>query len=174
MTLARSPDSGPETDALASIPQRPSILFACRDNSGLSLLAEAIVNQTHSQIRAFSAGIQGSGDVDSALVDCLELEGIPADGLSSKPMELFGFTGAPRIDLVISLVADAREKIDRLAGVARLPLETWTLGSGALQDPSDVADPRLRRHLYRLLVPRLREGIAAFVASRAVEPACAA
>lgn len=158
----------PAPDVLAAIPQRPSILFACRDNSGLSLLAEAMVNHAHRQIRAFSAGIHGSGAVDSALVDCLDLEGIPSDGLSSKPMELFGFSGAPRIDLVISLVADARERIERLTGITPLPVETWSF-----EDPSTVADPRRRRHLYRQIVPRLRAGISALAAARA-EPAFAA
>ncbi|GGF52139.1 hypothetical protein GCM10007301_09520 [Azorhizobium oxalatiphilum] len=167
MTLTRTPapTEGEAAQALAHIPQRPSILFACRDNSGLSLLAEAMVNHAHRQIRAFSAGIHGSGEVDSVLVDCLDREGIPSDGLSSKPLELFGFSGAPRIDLVVSLVGDAAPRIERMTGVARLPVETWTL-----EDPSAVSDPRRRRQLYRSLLPRLRDGIAALAAAR-TEPA---
>lgn len=161
-------DLGPTAAGLSSLPQRPSILFACRDNSGVSLLAEAIAHQTHHQLRAFSAGIHGSGAVDDALVECLESEGIPADGLSSKPMEVFGFSGAPRIDLVVALVAVARERIERLSGVARIPVETWSFA-----DPTAVADPRRRRHLYRMMMPRLRAAISGLAASRA-EPAFAA
>ncbi len=171
MSLAASRSQSrrlPDPMTLQSISQRPSILFACRDNSGLSLVAEAIVNHAHKQVRAFSAGIHGSTMVDAAAVGCLDAEGIPADGLSSKPLELFGFSGAPRIDLVISMVGDARERIQRLTGAARLPVETWTF-----EDPAAVTDPRHRRQAYRLLVPRLRAGIAALVAAH-TSPAFAA
>lgn len=164
MTLAASRAQNrltPGSLPLPPVAQRPSILFACRDNSGLSLLAEAIVNHAHRQVRAFSAGIHGSSTVDAAAVECLNAEGIAADGLSSKPLELFGFSGAPRIDLVISMVADARDRIEHLTGTPRVAVETWTF-----EDLSGVANPRHRRQAYRMLLPRLRAGISELVAAR--------
>lgn len=155
--------------SLPAMSQRPSILFACHDNSGLSLLAEAIVNHAHRQVRAFSAGINGSTAVDSAALGCLDAEGIPTDGLSSKPLELFGFSGAPRIDLVVSLVADAKERIERLTGTPRVAVETWTF-----EDLSGVTDPRRRRQAYGMVLPRLRAGIAALVAARSTPTFAAA
>ena len=74
------------------LPGRLSIVFTCRDNGGLSLLAEALANHGQPHLRAFSGSIERVGAVDIAAVECLHGARVPADGLSAKPLELF----APR------------------------------------------------------------------------------
>ena len=137
-----------------------SILFVCRDNSGLSLLAEAVAMNAQigspGRLRAFSAAASGTAPVDIAALECLHAARIPADGLSSKPVELFGFSGAPRIDLVVSMVEEAHHALQRLPWHGLVRLKSW-----ALDDVSRLTDTHQRRLAYRTLLPRLKAAIRA-------------
>ncbi|MFG1465438.1 hypothetical protein V5F77_21375 [Xanthobacter sp. DSM 24535] len=134
---------------------KPSILFVCRDNAGLSLLAEAISNHTQPHLRAFSAGLMLQARVDLAAVECLHAEGVPADGLSCKPIEVFTLPGAPHIDAVVSLVQGARASVEcsALRPSARHH-HHWQM-----EDVSDLGDIHERRLAYRRLLPDLRAAI---------------
>lgn len=140
---------------------RPSILFLCRDNSGLSLMAEAIAIARHGPVRAFSAAVAETAPVDLAAVESLHQAGIPADGLSSKPAELFGLTGAPRIDVVVAMVDEAHQALVRLAWNRAARVEHWTF-----DDVSRLGNVHGRRLAYRRLLPRLKAAVRA-VADRA-------
>lgn len=146
---------------------RPSILFVCRDNSGLSLLAEAIAIAAEAPVRAFSAAGAETAPVDIAAVECLHHARIPADGLSSKPVELFGLSGAPRIDFVVAMVDEAHHALARLAWHQVARIERWTF-----DDISRLADVNQRRLAYRRLLPRLKAAVRAVV-DRAALPAAA-
>lgn len=145
-----------------SLNGRPSILFVCRDNAGLSLLAEAVSINTHGHVRAFSAAADTTAPVDIAVLECLHAARVPADGLSSKPVELFGFSGAPRIDLVVAMVEEAHHTVQRLPWQGLVRLKSW-----ALEDISRLMDVHQRRLAYRRLLPRLRAAIGALVEEEA-------
>ncbi len=133
-----------------------SILFSCRDNGGLSLLAEAIANGPGHRLRAFSAGVSTTGAVDLAAMECLHAARVPADGLSAKPLEMFALSGAPRIDVVVSLVADAAAETERFAADAGCTAHHhWNF-----EDVGTIIDAHARRLAYRRLLPELRSAIA--------------
>ncbi len=148
---------------------RPSILFVCPDNAGLSLMAEAIAIHAHPGVRAFSAGVRSVGQVDIAAMECLHLEQIPADGLSSKPLELFGLTGAPRVDVAVALVDGAHLALRHLMVGRLVRLERW-----GLDDVSRHRDMHSRRIAYREVLPSLKAAVAALVGAEAGPLATAA
>lgn len=137
---------------------RPSILFVCRDNAGLSLMAEALTMHLSARVRAFSGAAEAPAPVDVAALEALHHEGIAADGLSSKPLELFGLSGAPRVDLVVALVDEAHRVARRLPWMHPLRLRSW-----AFEDVSRQGDAHQRRLGYRRLLPDLRAAIAGLV-----------
>lgn len=150
---------------MAHAPARSSIsvLFACRDNAGLSLLAEAIAHGHAPGLRAFSAGNSPAGTVDLAAVECLHAARVPADGLSSKPMELFALSGAPRIDVVVSLVEGVERDAQRLAERTRCAAHhRWRF-----EDVAAIAETHARRLAYRRLLPELSAAISALGRERA-------
>ncbi|WP_127091755.1 hypothetical protein [Aquabacter cavernae] len=134
---------------------RAAILFACRDNGGLSLLAEALAHGRTPHLRAFSAGVQ-PGPVDLAAVECLHSARIPVDGLSAKPLEVFSLPGAPRIDVVVSLVEGIEAEMESFARRVRcIAHQRWRL-----DDAAALADPHARRLAYRRLLPNLVSAIS--------------
>ncbi|MFG1479861.1 hypothetical protein V5F53_14565 [Xanthobacter sp. V4C-4] len=137
---------------------RASILFVCRDNAGLSLMAEALTTHLHAGVRAFSAAMSAPAPVDAAALDCLERCGIAVDGLSAKPVEVFGLSGAPRVDMVVALVDEAHRAARRLPWMHPLRLRGW-----GFEDVSRVSDAQQRRRAYRCLLPLLREAVATLV-----------
>lgn len=137
---------------------RPSILFVCRDNGGLSLMAEALTMHLYARVRAFSAATAIAGPVDPAALDCLIRDGVATDGLSAKPAELFALSGAPRVDAVVALVEDAHRAARRLPWMHLLRLRGW-----GFEDVTRLPDPRARAQSYRRLLPELRAAITALV-----------
>ncbi|MFH3481123.1 arsenate-mycothiol transferase ArsC [Xanthobacter variabilis] len=137
---------------------RPSILFVCRDNAGLSLMAEALTMHLYARVRAFSAATAMAGPVDPVALECLEREGIATDGLSAKPAELFALSGAPRVDLAVALVEDAHRAARRLPWMHLLRLRGW-----GFEDITRVPDLKERARGYRRLLPELRAAITALV-----------
>lgn len=130
-----------------------SVLFACRDNAGLSLVAEALAHRRAPRIKAFSGGLKPA-PVDLTAVECLHAARIPADGLSSKPLEVFAQPGAPRIDLVVSLVEDVEGEVDHLARRMHCDHRRWRL-----TDAAALSDPHARRLAYRQILPDLGPAI---------------
>lgn len=140
---------------------KPSILFVCRDNSGLSLIAEAVTISADNRVRAFSAAAQGTAPVDIAALECLHAAGIAADGLSSKPVELFSLSGAPRVDLVVAMVDEAHKALRRLPWTHLLRLQGW-----GMEDVSRLNDPHQRRLAYRRVLPRVQHAVKALVSAQ--------
>lgn len=146
----------------APIRPKAAVLFACHDNGGLSQLAEALAHGRAPHLRAFSAGVR-PGMVDLAAVECLHAARIPADGLSAKPLEVFSQAGAPRIDVVVSLVEGIEAEIEGFARRARcLVHQRWRL-----DDAAALADPHERRLAYRRLLPALLSAIGTLGRSHA-------
>lgn len=146
---------------------RPSILFLCRDNAGLSLMAEALTMHLYARVRAFSAATGFVAPADLAALETLEREGVATNGLLSKPVELFALDGAPRVDAVVALVDDAHRAARRLPWLHILRLRGWSF-----EDVSRLPDLQARRRAYRSLMPELRGAIHALV-ERDFAPAAA-
>lgn len=147
-------------------PSPLSVLFTCRDNGGLSLMAEAIANHLQRDVRAFSASADCcSGPVDPAAVECLHSARIPADGLSAKPLEVFALPGAPRIDAIVAMVDATHGQANRFASRCGAQLHLWRF-----EDVRDLEDVHSRRLIYRRLLPELKAAIAGL----GIDPARAA
>lgn len=137
---------------------RPSILFVCRDNAGLSLMAEALTMHLYARVRAFSAATAAPAPVDPALLECLEQDGVATAGLCAKPLEVFALTGAPRVDVMVALVDEAHRAARRLPWTHLLALRGW-----GFEDVSRLGEPAKRVAAYRRLLPRLRGAITDLV-----------
>lgn len=146
---------------------RPSILFICRDNAGLSLMAEALTMHLYARVRAFSAATGAPAPVDPAALDCLQQAGVPTAGLSAKPLEVFALSGAPRVDVMVALVDEAHRSARRLPWTHLLRLQGW-----GFDDVSRLAEPSQRARAYHRLLPDLSAAISALV-EQGLAPAAA-
>ena len=138
-----------------------NILFLCRTNSCLSLMAEAYMSAAGRGVwRPWSAAVEAAGDLDPLLVPFLRRVGLRKTNLYSKSWHSFAVHGAARMDLAVLLRDDA----DALA-IPPLPGEPeqmiWPIpgptGSGsALAGGAQLvaAFGEIRRHVDSLLLAR--------------------
>jgi protein-tyrosine-phosphatase len=87
---------------------RYDILFLCRDNSALSIIAQALLNRSEgSGFRAFSAARQPALEVHPLAAQLLKANGIWSQALQPKDCARFLGQDAPRVNYVISLGSQA-------------------------------------------------------------------
>lgn len=87
-----------------------NVLFLCTGNSARSILAEALLNKIgQGRFCAFSAGSHPAGKVNPHVIELLQQNRIPVDGMRSKNWEEFAAPGAPHLDFVFTVC-------DRAAG----------------------------------------------------------
>lgn len=91
---------------------RPLVLFLCTYNATRSIMAEALLNHlSGSRYRAASAGDEAVGALHPMTLAVLRNHGIDVAGLRSKNWtQVVGF-GAPRIDYLITVCDDSRERM---------------------------------------------------------------
>jgi arsenate reductase (thioredoxin) len=139
----------------------PLVLFLCRSNTAVSIMAEAICEHyAQGEVRACSAGDLPAVQVSPFALECLRTHGIPARGLRSKPWgEFFGLCKPPirfLITLRESYAANANWNHD-----THLALKAhWTMLDPANAAGSD-ADVRLAfEAAFRMLESRIRKFLA--------------
>jgi arsenate reductase len=89
-----------------------NVLFLCTHNSARSVLAECLLNHLgQGRFRAFSAGSQPGGRVNPFALQALSEQGIATTGVRSKSWDEFATTGAPKMDLIITVCDSAANEI---------------------------------------------------------------
>jgi arsenate reductase (thioredoxin) len=89
-----------------------NVLFLCTGNSARSILAESLLNHWgHGKFRAFSAGSFPKGQVHPMAVELLQRMNLPAEGLRSKSWDEFAASGAPPIDLILTVCDNAAGEV---------------------------------------------------------------
>jgi len=93
-------------------PRLYNVLFLCTGNSARSILAEALLGTIgREHFRAFSAGSHPSGNVQPIAAELATSLGYPAASLRSKSWDEYAESGAPAIDIVITVCDDAASEI---------------------------------------------------------------
>jgi arsenate reductase len=91
------------------VTDRPyNVLFLCTGNSARSIIAEAILNKLGAgKFRAYSAGSQPKGLVNSDTIQLLQSLGYDTSGFRSKSWDEFARAGGPKFDFVFTVCDNA-------------------------------------------------------------------
>ena len=88
-----------------------NILFVCTGNSHRSIIAESIINNSHSdKFKAYSAGSNPSGTVDKDVLKFLEEKNYDLKSLSSKNFDIF-INSKIKMDYVITVCNSANNEV---------------------------------------------------------------
>lgn len=89
-----------------------NVLFLCANNSGRSIIAEAILQrEAAGRFNAFSAGSMPSGDIHPYALDLLKLQNFPTEKLRSKSWDEFAGADAPVMDFVFTVCDKVRDEV---------------------------------------------------------------
>ncbi|MBL1405858.1 MAG: arsenate reductase ArsC [Rhizobiales bacterium] len=85
-----------------------NLLVLCTGNSARSILGEALINDmSNGRVKAYSAGSDPKGKVHSASIKLLDVKGIDTSLFRSKSWDEFSVSGAPKLDIVITVCDSA-------------------------------------------------------------------
>jgi len=116
-----------------------TVLVLCTGNSARSIMAEVLINRLGSpRVRAHSAGSRPTGAVHPHALAQLAAAGCSVDGLHSKHWDEFATASASKIDLVITVCANAASETCLL-----WPGEPLTVHCG-LPDPAAASAADIR------------------------------
>ena len=136
-----------------------NVLFLCTGNSARSILAEALLNaRGGGRFRAFSAGSHPKGAVHPLALEALRAHGIAVDDPRSKSWDEFAESGAPRLDVIIT-VCDAAAKETCPIWPGQPATEHWSIEDPAAVEGSD----RTRRAAFEKAFSEIDARIRMFV-----------
>lgn len=141
------------------------VLFVGAEGVGIGLLAEAIALDIMREmsgsmpLRVYSATTQDMGETDPMLLRAMKRMQLDSDGLSLKPLALFAFAGAPRIDHVVLLGAKL-PAATKLALGDGVDVRQWDIALPSL----DTAPPGTRYAAYCKLAEALRTQVGGLLA----------
>jgi arsenate reductase len=134
-----------------------NILVLCTGNSARSILGEVLINElSGGELRAFSAGSRPTGLVNPGAIDVLRREGHAVEGLESKSWDTFSGSGAPAMDLVITVCDNAAGESCPIWNGAPVTVH-WGIPDPAADGDFDSAYRRLRRRIEAMLALPLKE-----------------
>ena len=88
-----------------------NILFVCTGNSARSIIAETIINNQHnSKFKAYSAGSNPTGNINSDIKKFLETKNYDLSNLSSKNFDIF-INSEIKMDHVITVCNNANNEL---------------------------------------------------------------
>ena len=91
-----------------------NVLFLCTHNSARSILAEALLNDMgQGRFKAYSAGSspRENQQPNPLGLQVLQKAGVSVDGLRSKSWDEFAVSGAPHMDLIITVCDNAAGEV---------------------------------------------------------------
>ena len=151
---------GPRPPSLVRRTPAPLVLFLCRSNTALSIMAEAILRHlAKDRVRAASAGDSPCAHVDPYALECLRDRGVATTGLRSKGCDaFFGAYRTPvRFLITLSEVDGVKANWDRdtirpTKAHWGMPDPTVIVGSEldvrvAFEEAFAMLDSRIRRFL---------------------------
>ena len=135
-----------------------NVLVLCTGNSARSILGEALFNHLGAgRVRAFSAGSKPGGTVNPVALETLENHGIRMTDARSKSWDEFSAPGAPRIDFIFTVCANA----------ANEPCPIWpghpTTAHWTIPDPAHVEPMDARRAAFETAYQQLERRVRAFL-----------
>ena len=111
-----------------------NVLFLCTGNSARSIIAESVLNQLgQGRFKAFSAGSMPAGTVNAHVMELLQRNKMPIEGIRSKSWDEFVQTDAPKLDFVFTVCDQAAGEVCPV-----WPGQPMTAHWG-LEDPAQVA-----------------------------------
>ena len=88
-----------------------NILFVCTGNSARSIIAETIINNEHNcKFKAYSAGSNRTGNINSDIKKFLETKNYDLSNLSSKNFDIF-INSEIKMDHVITVCNNANNEL---------------------------------------------------------------
>ena len=135
------------------------VLVLCTGNSARSILGEMLFRHLgQGRVAAYSAGSKPGGMVNPVALETLQRHDIPCEGARSKSWDEFAAPGAPRIDYIFTVCANAASE----------PCPVWpghpTTAHWALPDPAHVEPLEARREAFEQAYQSLYRRISAFLA----------
>ena len=111
-----------------------NVLFLCTGNSARSIIAESVLNQLgQGRFKAFSAGSMPAGTVNAHVLELLQRNKMPTEGIRSKSWDEFASADAPKLDFVFTVCDQAAGEVCPV-----WPGQPMTAHWG-LEDPAQVA-----------------------------------
>lgn len=111
-----------------------NVLFLCTGNSARSIIAESVLNQLgQGRFKAFSAGSMPAGAVNAHVLELLQRNKMPIEGIRSKSWDEFVQADAPKLDFVFTVCDQAAGEVCPV-----WPGQPMTAHWG-LEDPAQVA-----------------------------------
>lgn len=111
-----------------------NVLFLCTGNSARSIIAESVLNQLgQGRFKAFSAGSMPAGTVNAHVLELLQRNKMPIEGIRSKSWDEFASADAPKLDFVFTVCDQAVGEVCPV-----WPGQPMTAHWG-LEDPAQVA-----------------------------------